>query len=360
MPNVRVYLLTYRRNVLLRRALRSLLAQTFTDWVCELHNDDPDDPFPARLAGETGDPRILMRHHPNNLGGTRTFNLVFAPVAERYVCLLEDDNWWEPAFLERLVGLADEHPDAGFVWCNMKIWQETTEGDWIATGKTTAEIMWPGYELSGLTWFYWPQPQQRFNTLHYNGSTLFRAAETGPLQIEPSAPQLAMETMRDRALRYPGLYLREPLVNFAWTISTYREQQASLWLEFDALLDASFLRCCPRDAPSAAKLWRDADESHPRRTTSLLIHAWLAGRAWEFARFARPRDWIRLSAHAFRHPIRFWRVIFVRRTYRKIWQSLLEITARRFAEAESQGTHGWGPRRPHDTPAGPDSRPSAA
>jgi len=336
--------------------LRSLLDQTFADWVCELHNDDPDDPFPARLASETGDPRLLMRHHLKNLGATRTFNLVFAPVTERYVCLLEDDNWWEPAFLERLVRLADENPEAGFVWSNMKIWQETPEGDWIATGKTMAEIMWPKQELSGLTRFYWPQPQQRFNTLHYNGSTLFRAAEVGPLEIQPNAPQLAMETMRDRALRYPGLYLREPLVNFAWTISTYREQQTGLWLEFDALLDASFLRCCPREAPNAAELWRDAEESRPRRTASLLIHAWLAGRLWEFARHSHPRDWVRVTAHALRHPLLFWRVILVRRTYREIWHSLLENTRKRFAEAEFQDTRGWGPRIPLGKSADQDSR----
>lgn len=42
----RVYLCTYRRNNLLSRALNSLLAQTFKDWVCELHNDDPEDSFP--------------------------------------------------------------------------------------------------------------------------------------------------------------------------------------------------------------------------------------------------------------------------------------------------------------------------
>ena len=46
LADVRVYLFTYRRNHLLPRALRSLVAQTHTNWVCELHNDDPADPFP--------------------------------------------------------------------------------------------------------------------------------------------------------------------------------------------------------------------------------------------------------------------------------------------------------------------------
>lgn len=53
---------TYRRPALLERCLRSLMAQTWTDWVCDVFDDDPDQ------AGRTvcerlGDPRI--RYVPN-------------------------------------------------------------------------------------------------------------------------------------------------------------------------------------------------------------------------------------------------------------------------------------------------------
>lgn len=346
MPKVRVYVLTYRRNHLLPRALKSLLAQTFTDWVCELHNDDPADPTPAGYAAQLADARIQLRQHERNLGGTRTFNLVFAPVPEPYVCLLEDDNWWEPAFLERLVALADAHPEAGFVWSNMKIWQETPEGGWLDTGKNTAALLWPGRQIAGPVFFHWPQPRQRFDTQHFNGATLFRSAGAGPLQIPPRVPQLAMETFRDRALRWPGLFLPEPLVNFSWTIATYREPQSDLWLECRALLDASFLRCCPRAAPTAEEFWRAAVDAQPAETGSTLLHAWLAGRFGEFARQARPGDWLRLLAHAVRRPRAFWRVVRARENYPELWSFLLDATARRFAESAAQGVHGWGPCRP--------------
>ena len=49
MASLRIFLLTYRRPALLRRALASLLAQTFTDWTCELHNDAPDDDAPRAI-----------------------------------------------------------------------------------------------------------------------------------------------------------------------------------------------------------------------------------------------------------------------------------------------------------------------
>src|SRR5687768_20382 len=94
--DVRVYLFTYRRNHLLPRALDSLLAQTHRGWVCELHNDDPNDPFPGELVARINDPRITYVRHETNLGPTRTFNHAFRPVAEPFVSLLEDDNWWEP------------------------------------------------------------------------------------------------------------------------------------------------------------------------------------------------------------------------------------------------------------------------
>lgn len=346
MPKVRVYLLTYRRNHLLPRALRSLLAQTFTDWICELHNDDPADPFPAKLAADTADPRIIMRQHEMNLGANRTFNLVFGPAEEPYVCLLEDDNWWEPVFLEKMLALADAHPEAGFVWSDQRIWQETPDARWLDTGRRTMALLQPGEAPVGPTLYAWPQPRQRFDTFHYNGSTLFRTAGVAPLQVPGSVPQLAMETFRDRALHWPGLFVPEPLVNFSWTLATTREPQTRLWLECRALLDASFLRCCSRTAPPAAEFWRAAVEARPAQTGSLLLHAWLAGRGGEFARLAGLRDWLRVAAHAVRRPRTFWRVLRARENHPELWSFLLGHTARRFSESPAQGGSGWGPARP--------------
>lgn len=346
MARVRVYLLTYRRNHLLPRALKSLLAQTFTDWICELHNDDPADPFPARLATETTDARIVMRQHAQNLGANRTFNLVFGPAAEPYVCLLEDDNWWHPQFLEKLVSLADAHPEAGFVWSNQKIWQETPGGGWIETGRTTARLLWPDLEFSGPTLFHWPQPQQRFDMIHYNGSALFRSAEAGALVLPPRAPQAGMEIFRDRALRWPGLFVPDQLVNFSWTISTHRELDIDTWLIFRALFEASFLRCRTPQAPAAAEIWQAASSARPAQTGSLLLHAWLAGRFREFAGRAGLRDWLSVAAHAARRPRSFWRVMRARENYPELWAFLLDVTARRFAESAAQGITSWGLRRP--------------
>jgi glycosyltransferase involved in cell wall biosynthesis len=112
MAVVRVFLCTYRRPVLLERAVESLRRQTMTDWMCELHNDDPTDVAPAALVERLGDPRIRLVTHSQNYGATKTLNLPFSSsIEEPFVSLLEDDNWWEPGFLERMLGALNRRPD---------------------------------------------------------------------------------------------------------------------------------------------------------------------------------------------------------------------------------------------------------
>src|ERR1017187_1822181 len=89
MASIRVYLLTCRRPHLLRRALRSLMAQTFTDWACELHNDAPEDNAPARLLAELapGDARFTYHLHDPQWGPVTSFNHCFRAGSEPYAAL---------------------------------------------------------------------------------------------------------------------------------------------------------------------------------------------------------------------------------------------------------------------------------
>src|SRR4029077_2865517 len=135
-PACRVYLCTYRRNHLLPRALESLLRQEFEDWVCELHNDDPSDPYPRALVRQVGDPRITIVDHEVNLGPIGTFNLAFRDVSEPFVSILEDDNWWQPNFLAVMLELMHRYPHVRLAWANMRVWREGEDGSWTDTGKT--------------------------------------------------------------------------------------------------------------------------------------------------------------------------------------------------------------------------------
>jgi glycosyltransferase involved in cell wall biosynthesis len=160
----RVYLPTFRRPQLLQRAVDSLLQQTFQDWVCELHNDDPRDPYPAELIHRLGDERIIVVNHSENLGAVRTFNLFFRSIAEPFFSLLEDDNWWEPEFLQTMVSLMSVHSAVQISWANMLCWNEEANGSWSDTGRNIWDVDWTEPRLMD-----WPDARQMQGALHSQG-----------------------------------------------------------------------------------------------------------------------------------------------------------------------------------------------
>ena len=101
---------TYDRNVLLARALESILAQTFTDWRLVLLNNggDPDalertlEPYRDRI----GD-RLTMVHAPERHPIGWASNAVLDGIDTKYFTHHDDDDTWDPTFLERTVGLLD-------------------------------------------------------------------------------------------------------------------------------------------------------------------------------------------------------------------------------------------------------------
>src|SRR5437763_1484594 len=100
---VRVYVVTYRRPRLLERALRNLIQQTQPSWIAEVLNDDPQDAQVAQLIQSLGDSRINLSPQIRHRGATGNFNYAFQSVAEPYGSILEDDNWWEPQYLQTML-----------------------------------------------------------------------------------------------------------------------------------------------------------------------------------------------------------------------------------------------------------------
>jgi len=77
MATVKVFIPTYRRNNTLVRSIDSLLKQTFANWICEVHNDDPADEYPESYVAGLNDTRFSIINYPVNLGAVKTFNLSF-------------------------------------------------------------------------------------------------------------------------------------------------------------------------------------------------------------------------------------------------------------------------------------------
>lgn len=324
MPRVRVFLCTYRRPLLLRRALASLLAQTFTDWICELHNDAPGDDSPRVLLAELapGDPRFIYCLHDQNWGAVATFNHAHAGAPEPFFSLLEDDNWWEPHFLAHMLALLAEHPDAEIAWANMRLWRETSSG-WDDTGRT----IWPVVSRPHVS-FAWPQLLQFDTPLHSNGALLARttASAGARLQTPPALPVDVVENVRERAFHYPVILVPEPLANFALTLGTARSPDSRVWIRMQTLLGAAFLRHVTLTPAEQASLWSARRAATPPATAALFFVGLVQPtRGW--LRHATAGDWLRFLRGCLRHPRAMLAALRARRQHPELWQRIDEVTA---------------------------------
>ena len=235
MGTCRIYLFTYQRNNLLPRAIKSLQKQTFTDWICDVHNDDPKDDFPSNYIQSLNDSRFIIKNHTSNLGGTKSFNLAFAGCEENYASILEDDNWWEPKFLQEMINYMDANPTVNVVWNNMILWEELENGEWQNTNKT----IWPIKEE--VTKFSWPQPNQAMGALHSTGAMMYRGKNANAYAIPDLVLLNSIELVRERSFEYPIALINKPMSNFAITKFTNRSNNPIPWIASQVMLLASFI-----------------------------------------------------------------------------------------------------------------------
>lgn len=325
----RVYLSTFRRPKLLPRALNSLLAQTFDDWICELHNDDPCDGSPSELAARVADPRITIVNHPRNLGPTASFNLFFKRIQEPFFTLLEDDNWWEPDFLETMTTTLANYPEVQVAWANMRYWQEEPDGTWSDTNRN----IWETQETEPRL-MHWPDRRQIHAALHSNGAMVARSNfEYFP--VPASTNFGAIEAFRERSFVHPLLFVPRRLANFALTSTTARPGDAADWIQTVTVLTGTFLSEVKLPPEQVVALWGDARK--PARWTHVLFLC-----AWHFAgcrgilRRASWSDWLWTMAFCARHPRRMREVLRLLGNKQSEEEFLIYHTRTRQAEALSE------------------------
>ncbi|MBE0596224.1 MAG: glycosyltransferase family 2 protein, partial [Desulfuromonadales bacterium] len=98
-PFVSIGITTYNRHDLLREALASILAQSFTDFEVIVGNDYQAETLTGEMLG-IDDPRIRFVNHPQNLREVGNMNALLALASGRYFTWLFDDDLYEPGFLQ--------------------------------------------------------------------------------------------------------------------------------------------------------------------------------------------------------------------------------------------------------------------
>ena len=110
---------TYNRVVLLERAVKSILAQSFTDWELLVINDASTDDTPKFLDDlAKKDQRVWPVHHQKNYYPdiSRTLNEGLSMARGQYIARLDDDDYWcDDRKLEKQVAFLDSHLECSIV-----------------------------------------------------------------------------------------------------------------------------------------------------------------------------------------------------------------------------------------------------
>lgn len=98
---------TYKRPAALKRALESMIAQTWDNWVCDVYDDDPA-ASGRDVCEALGDPRIHYTHNVPQRFASRNIDGCFTadnPRGADYFCVVEDDNFILPTFCAENIAL---------------------------------------------------------------------------------------------------------------------------------------------------------------------------------------------------------------------------------------------------------------
>ncbi len=202
MASIKVHIVTYRRSHLLVRALKSVINQTYANWVAEVINDDPSDVGVLKVVNELNDPRIQISQPVVHRGGTENFNYAFLSQETEYACILEDDNWYQENFFEQMQSALSEHPNIQLACANEILWKENQDSTWTNTGKTIWKY---GDDAHKVEIFDYHWLDKCGSAKICNSSMFWRTKESPKWQTPKSIPIDVTEHFRERVVPHPIL-----------------------------------------------------------------------------------------------------------------------------------------------------------
>ena len=129
---------TNKRPQLLRRAIKSVIDQSFRNWE-QIIVDDANDPESARIVAEFNDQRIKYIVHEKQAGAAGARNTGIRHATGYFINFLDDDDEYLPGILEKTLNAFEEATnDPGFVWTGVTRVKDTAAGE-----ETLVTLTWP-------------------------------------------------------------------------------------------------------------------------------------------------------------------------------------------------------------------------
>ena len=225
----------YNKAPYIRKALESVLAQTYTDYELIIVDDGSTDGSAEiaeaflheaiRLQGnkakgkekgeadiqastpytlhftptDASSPPRLIRQANSGVSAAR--NAGVAQAHAEYIAFLDADDWWEPPYLERMAQLIIDYPDAGLYACNYVYYKP---------GKTHVALNIPTGYINYPKAYYESDAMPIWTGAAMIPRNVYDEMGGFPLGIKLGEDFLLWSKI---ALRYPLAFLNEPL---AW------------------------------------------------------------------------------------------------------------------------------------------------
>ncbi len=125
---VTILIPTYKRPEKLKRAIASVLSQTYSDLeVMVFDNASGDETSEIVASFMRSDPRVRYHRHPENIGMCANFNFAVSRVETPYFAFLSDDDYYLPNFVTDAMSGLEKYPPAMFSVLNSPVVNECSK-----------------------------------------------------------------------------------------------------------------------------------------------------------------------------------------------------------------------------------------
>jgi hypothetical protein len=118
-PNVTVCIPAYRSEAFIQHTLRSVLAQTYSDFVVEIAVEPPAEKVLSACGPFLGDNRIRTIVNPEVLGWAENIKSLLRRVATPYFLILPHDDLLQPDYIATLLVELNRRPHASVAYSDM-------------------------------------------------------------------------------------------------------------------------------------------------------------------------------------------------------------------------------------------------
>lgn len=116
-PTVSIVVTAYKRTNFIAQAIDSALGQTYTDFEI-IVTDDSNSIEIGEICKSYADPRIRYRANEKNIGVVENIKTAISESKGNYISILNDDDYWDKAFLSTLMKQFENKPSCALVFSN--------------------------------------------------------------------------------------------------------------------------------------------------------------------------------------------------------------------------------------------------